>query len=158
MKPCVFWGAALVLSGLLLSACGKKAADASVAAADPHLVTNGTVEVTAQLVEVPEGAVFRRGMYDYATVLKYRVLKVHRGQVEGENIYVAHYDPWKPRSEAADRQVPNIGGNLQQFQAGQTHHLALEVPVEDYFLGGMVNKYFGRTTNAIYWAVWTNRE
>ena len=152
------WILAWVALALLLVSCGKPAADAGGAATDPHLATNGMAEVTAQLVEIPEGAVFRRGMYDYATVLKYRVLKVHRGQVEGDTIYVAHYDPWKPRSEAADRQVPNIGGDLQQFQAGQIHHLALEVPVEDFFLGGLVNKYFGRMTNAIYWAVWTNRE
>jgi hypothetical protein len=147
-----------MVSSLLLVSCGNKAAEATVGGTDPHLATNGTVEVTAQLVEVPEGAIFRRGMYDYATVLKYRVLKVHRGQLEGDTIYIAHYDPWKPRSEAADRQVPHIGGNLRQFQPGQTHHLALEVPVEDFFLGGMVNKYFGRMTNAIYWAVWANRE
>ncbi len=114
--------------------------------------------MTAQLSEIPEGAIFRRGLYDYATVLKYRVLKVHRGQVEGDTIYVAHYDPWRPRNAAADRQVPNIGGNLQQFQSGQVHRLALQVPVEDFFLGAMVNKYFGQMTNTIYWAVWADRE
>jgi hypothetical protein len=32
------------------------------------------------------------------------------------------------------------------------------VPIEDHFMGGIVNKYFGRTTNTIYWAVWTNLE
>ncbi len=159
MKPRRFWGAALLASGLLLVvSCGKQTGGERASGADPHLATNGTVEVTAQLLEVPEGAIFRRGMYDYATVLKYRVMKVHRGSVEGETIYIAHYDPWKPRSEAADRQVPHIGGNLREFRSGQLHHLALELPVEDFFLGGIVNKYFGQMTNAIYWAVWANRE
>ncbi len=158
MKAGGFWGAALLASGVLLVSCGRQTEGAGAPGTDAHLATNGTVEVTAQLVEIPEGAIFRRGLYNYATVLKYRVLKVHRGTVEGQTIYVAHYDPWKPRSEAADRQVPHIGGNLREFRSGQIHRLALEVPVEDFFLGGIVDKYFGRKTNAIYWAVWANRE
>jgi hypothetical protein len=148
--------AALALLISLVSSCGKS--DRATAPADPRLATNGTVEVTAKLVEIPEGAIFKRDLYDYATVLKYQVLKVHRGQVEGGIIYVGQYNPWKPRAHAADKRAPRIGGNLRQFQAGQTHHMALEEPIEDHFMGGIVNKYFGRTTNTIYWAVWTNEE
>jgi hypothetical protein len=151
-------GAALTALALLWSSCGQGPNAPRVAAPDPHLVTNGTVEVTARLVEIPAGAIFKRDLYDYATVLKYQVLKVRRGQVPGDILYVGHYNPWKPRGEAADRRVKGIGGNIRQFQAGQTHHLALEVPIEDHFMGGIVNKYFGRTTNALYWAVWTNLE
>jgi len=36
----------------------------------------GRIEVTAHLVEIPDGAIFKRERYDYATVLKYEVLKV----------------------------------------------------------------------------------
>jgi hypothetical protein len=127
-------------------------------AVDPNLRTNGAVEVTARLVEIPEGAIFQRDLYDYATILKYEVLKVHRGQVDTPLIYVGHYNPWKPRSEAADPRAPGIGGNLRRFEPGQVQHLALEVPIEDNFMGGIVNKYFGVTTNPLYWAVWTNQE
>ncbi len=147
----------LVALGLAGLSCGRSKEPAG-SAIDPHLATNGSVEVTARLLEIPEGAIFKRDLYDYATILKYRVLKVHRGQVDGETIYVGHYNPWKPRSEAADKRVPNVGGQLREFQAGQTHRMALEKPVDDYFMGGMVNKYFGRTTNTLYWAVWTNEE
>jgi len=143
--------------GFLLVSCSGKSGD-SGPAADPHLATNGTVEVTAELVEIPEGAIFQRDLYDYATVLKYRVLKVHRGVPASETIYVAHYNPWKPRSEAADKRAAGIGGNLRRFQAGQRHHLALESSIEDHFMGGVVNKYFGQATTNIYWAVWTNLE
>ena len=76
----------------------------------------------------------------------------------GDVIYVGHYNPWKPRSDAPDRRVPKVGGNLRQFQAGQTHRMALDVPIEDFFMGGIVNKYFCQVTDAIYWAVWTNLE
>lgn len=159
MRKTWFVAAGLVLAGLS-SACKKEAGagQAPAPAPDPQLAAKGTVEVTAQLVEIPEGAIFKRDLYDYATILKYRVVKTHRGQVEGDTIYVGHYNPWKPRGEAADKWVQGIGGNLRKFEAGQTHHLALEVPIEDVFMGGIVNKYFGKTSGPLYWAVWTNLE
>ena len=137
-----------------------------VTAVAPDLVQNAGIRlhvamtntVWGEYVEVPEGAIFKRDLYDYATILKYQVLKVHRGEVKGDTIYVGHYNPWKPRSEAADRRVKEVGGNLRQFQAGQVHRMALETPIEDHFMGGIVNKYFGQVTNTIYWAVWTNLE
>ena len=61
-------------------------------------------------------AIFKRDLYDYATVLKYEVVKLHRGELKGGVIYVGHYNPWKPRGEAADRRVKDIGGNLRQCQ------------------------------------------
>jgi hypothetical protein len=141
---------------LLLVSCGRKAGAPAQVANDPALATNGTLEVTAKLVEVPEGAVFKRDLYDYATILKYQVLKVHRGELKSGVIYVGHYNPWKPRREASDRRARNIGGNLRQFEPGQVQHLALEVPIEDFFMGGIVNKYFGKTSEPLYWAVWTD--
>jgi hypothetical protein len=143
---------------LVLSSCCRNAGPQSPSAPDPHLLTNGTVEVTAQLLEIPEGAIFQRDLYDYATILKYRVMKVHRGKVDSDILYVGHYNPWKSRTQAADKRVKNVGGTVRQFRAGQTHHLALEIPIEDHFMGGIVNKFFGQTTNAVYWAVWTNLE
>ena len=146
--------AALLL--LALISCGRNATGPAQRASGPGLVTNGTVEVTAKLVEIPDGAIFKRDLYDYATILKYQVLKVHRGEVKADVLYIGQYNPWKPRSEAADRRAPNIGGNLRQFEPGQVQHLALDVPIEDFFMGGIVNKYFGKTTGPLYWAVWTD--
>jgi hypothetical protein len=146
---------ATCLFALLGISCGQKAGGPAPAI-DPQLSTHGSIEVTARLLEIPDGAIFKRDLYDYATVLKYKVLKVERGKVNGDVIYVAHYNPFKPRSEAADGRVKVIGGNLRTFQAGQAHHMALEVPVEDHFMGGLVNKYFGKTSDPIYWAVWTD--
>ena len=124
---------------------------------DAQVKSLGTVEVTARLVEIPEGAIFQRDLYDYAAILKYEVVAVHRGTVEkGATIYVGHYDPWKPRSEAADKRVPNIGGTLRQFRAGQLHRMALETPMDDQYMGGVVDKYFGQHSGPVYWAVWTN--
>ena len=148
---------ALLAAALFCSGCGERPGSGPAAADDPHFKTNGTVEVTATLVEIPEGAIFKRELYDYATILKYKVRQVHRGEVQGDTLYVGHYDPFKARSEAPDGRVKNLGGNLRQFQAGQLHHLALEAPIEDFFMGGIVNKYFGKTTNTVYWAVWTDQ-
>jgi hypothetical protein len=146
----------LLLVLLACASCGPKAQPA--ASTDRQLSTTGTIEVTAKLLEIPEGAIFKRDLYDYATVLKYQVLKVHRGQVKTDTIYVGHYNPWKPRAEAPDGRVKTTGGNLRRFQAGQVHHMALELPIEDFFMGGIVNKYFGKTSDPIYWAVWTDLE
>jgi hypothetical protein len=140
----------------LAVSCGQKSPEPKATSLSPQLATNGTIEVTARLVEIPEGAIFKRDLYDYATVLKYQIIKVHRGAVAGRTIYVGHYNPWKPRAEAKDARAKNVGGNLKSFRAGEVHRMALEIPIEDYFMGGIVNKYFGKTTDPIYWAVWTD--
>lgn len=146
----------LVVVTLACASCSGPPDASSTVATDTQLATLGSVEVTARLVEIPEGAIFKRDLYNYATILKYEVLKVHRGTVEGEVIFVGQYNPWKPRSEAANEHVQGIGGNVRQFRDGQTHRMALEVPIDDYFMGGIVNKYFGQETGPLYWAVWTN--
>lgn len=124
---------------------------------DAEVKSLGTVEVTARLVEVPEGAVFYRELYNYATILKYEVVSVHRGTLQkGAVIYVGHYNPWKSRSEAADKRVAGIGGNLKQFQAKRLHRMALEKPMDDHYMGGIVDKYFGKHEGPAHWALWTN--
>ncbi len=144
----------LLLAATLLAACSKPTPNAGE---DAQVKSRGTIEVTARLTEVPEDAVFQRELYDYATILKYEVTAVHRGTlVKGAVIYVGHYDPWKPRTEAADKKVKDIGGNVREFRAGALHRMALETPMDDHYLGGIVDKYFGKHEGPSYWAVWTN--
>jgi hypothetical protein len=149
-------GSLLLAAGLLATACAPRPEGTGGPGADPELAKRGSIEVTARLVEVPDGAIFQRELYNYATVLKYQVLDVHRGKVKGQTIYVGHYNPFKPRAEAADRHVPDIGGNLKSFRAGQVHRMALEGSMLDQFSGGILNKYSQEDTDPIYWAVWTN--
>jgi hypothetical protein len=145
-----------VLALVVGTSCGTKSEPSDAGGVDAEVGTLGAVEVTAKLVEIPAGSIFKRDLYDYAAVLKYEVVKVHRGKLDAETIYVAHYNPFKPRGEAADRRVKRVGGDLKRFEAGQVHRMALEVPLDDYFMGGLINKYFGTETGPLYWAVWTN--
>jgi len=143
---------AFVVVPMLCASCAKKT-DPGV---DAQVTSLGSVEVTAELLEIP-GEVRNDPMYDYAHVMKYKVLTVHRGQVEKDVIYVGQYNPAKPRDAAADARVGQIGGNLRQFRVGDVHRLAMEVPIDDYYMGGIINKYFGQTEDPVYWALWTNR-
>jgi hypothetical protein len=142
--------------GLTAAACAQRREGVGSPSADPELARRGSIEVTARLVEVPDGAIFQRELYNYATVLKYQVLEVHRGRVRGPIIYVGHYNPFKPRSEAADRRVPDVGGHLKSFRAGQVHRMAMEASMLDRFSGGILNLYSREDTDPIYWAVWTD--
>jgi hypothetical protein len=146
----------LLALGLMAAACSGGREVAGSSSSDPELAKRGSIEVTATLDEIPEGAIFQRELYNYATVLKYEVLEVHRGKVKGTTIYVGHYNPAKPRSEVADRRVPEVGGNLKSFRTGQVHRMALEGSMLDHFTGGILNKYAEEDTDPIYWAVWTN--
>jgi len=157
-RPRFLYSLLFVSVAILLAACGKSGSDGSTTANDPELASRGTIEVRARLVEIPEGAIFKRDLYHYATILKYEVLKVYRGEVPGKYIYVGHYDPWKPRDQAADQRVQNVGGHLQRFEAGQIHHMALDANIDEVYMGGIVNKYFGPDTGTLYWAAWTDLE
>ena len=123
---------------------------------DPQVTTMGSFEVTAQLVEITE-AFPDIPLYDYAFVLKYKILETHRGAFESDTIYVGHYNPLKPREGVADIRSGEIGGNLKRFKANEIHRLALDVPIEEHYMGGIINKYFEQETGPIYWAVWANR-
>jgi hypothetical protein len=135
-----------------VSSC-KQTADSGQ---DPKVTTLGTVEVTAQLVEI-KGELPNIPLYDYAYVMKYKVLKVHRGKVDSDIIYVGQYNPLKPRESVADARITEIGGNLKSFNAGDVHRMALAVPLEDYCMAGVINKYFDEYKGPIYWAIWTNK-
>jgi hypothetical protein len=142
----------LAVAAAALASCAKVVDTGE----DPQVTSRGSAEVTAELVEI-QGEYPKLPNYDYAFVMLYRVVQVHRGQIEGDTIHVAHYNPHKPRSAAADARVEGIGGNLQEFHAGDKHRMALEVPIDDYYMGGVVDRYFKEKKGPIYWAVWTNR-
>ncbi len=126
--------------------------------ADPKVTTLGSVEVTAQLVEIRDSFPPNNlSDYDYAYILRYRVLETHRGKVAGDTILVGQYNPLKPRAEAADARVKDIGGNVRKFAVGDIHRMALEVPIDDYYMGPIINKYHGQDNSPLYWAVWTNK-
>lgn len=137
--------------GILCASCAGKPDTGE----DQEVTTRGTTEVTAELTEI-RGEFIDRADYDYAFVMKYKVLKTHRGQVDQEFIYVGHYNPQKPRDSVADTRVTDVGGKLQKFRAGDIHRLALETPIDDFFMGGIVNRYFEEYSGPVYWAVWTN--
>jgi len=115
----------------------------------------GSTEVTAQLLAIP-GEFPPNDLYNYAYVLKYRVLTLHRGQVQpGEEILVAHYNPLKPRSSVQDELSGKLGGNLEKFRTQDVHRMALEAPLDQHWMGGVIDKYFDQK-GVRYWAVWTN--
>jgi len=134
--------------------CG---APAPTDGADPKVTTMGTIEVTAKLVDIP-GTFPPNDMYDYAYVMKYEIVQVHRGEASG-TIFVGQYNPLKKRAEAADERSGEIGGNIVRFRTGDLHRLALDVPIDNFCMAGIVNEYAETAPSdaPVYWAVWTNQ-
>ena len=141
----------LVLTAALAASCGGKENTGE----DEQVTTLGDFEVTARLVEIP-GEFIDRPMYDYAHVVKYEILKVHRGAVDTNVIYVGHYNPLKPRDAVKDARVEDVGGTLAKIREGDVHRMALVAPIDEHYMGGIINKYFDQGVEPIYWAVWTN--
>ena len=141
---------AVAALAVVLTACSKSPANE----VDTEVSTLGTAEVTAQLVEIP-GPFPPNDLYNYAYVLKYKVTKVHRGNVPEAEILVAQYNPLKPRERAQDDVSGKVGGHVTSFRAGDVHRMALESPLDHFWMGGIVDKYFA-TGGTRYWAVWTN--
>ena len=122
---------------------------------DKEVTTLGDLEVTAKLLEIPEPFP-ANDLYNYAYVLKYRVLKVHRGTPPPQpEILVAQYNPLKPRSRVQDDVSGQVGGHLDAFRAGDVHRIALTSPVDQHWMGGIIDKYFNQS-GVRYWAIWTN--
>lgn len=140
----------ILLLAILLGACGGKPAGEI----DREVTTLGSAEVSAELVEIPD-AFPPNDLYNYAYVLKYRVLQVHRGDVPKSEILVAQYNPLKPRRSVQDDVSGQVGGHVETFHAGDIHRMALASPVDQFWMGGIIDKYF-KDKGVRYWAVWTN--
>lgn len=136
----------------------------SSAEAAREVAARGSVEVVAELEEIPglgrwDGEFPSNDLgYDYAYVVEYRVVRVLRGEVGGETLLVAHYNPRKPRYSAADSRCPGVGGTLGRLRLGDRHHLALEQPIDAHYMGPLIDEYFDEADHRpIHWAVWTDR-
>ena len=147
-----------VALGLLTVACDQRQQSGSGPSSDPELARRGSIEVTAKLVEVPEGAIFERPLYNYATVLKYQVLEVHRGRVKGDRPSTsATTIRSSPDPKAADQRVQDDRRQLSNRSAPEmctAWHW--KDPCLTISPGGILNKYSEEDTDPIYWAVWTD--
>ncbi len=141
---------AVIVLGCGMAACSRRPANE----VDNEVTTLGSAEVTAELIEIPEPFP-PNDLYNYAYVLKYRVLKVHRGQIQPGEIFVGQYNPLKSRERAQDDVSGKVGGHVTSFRARDAHRMALASPLDQFWLGGIIDKYFEQTGTR-YWAIWTN--
>jgi hypothetical protein len=141
---------AITALALGVAACTSRPANE----VDNEVTTLGSAEVTAQVVEIP-GQFPPNDLYNYVYVLKYRVLKVHRGQIPQGEIFVGQYNPLKPRDRVQDDVSGKVGGHVNAFRAGDVHRMALALPLDQFWMGGIIDKYFNQSGSR-YWAIWTN--
>lgn len=124
---------------------------------DDHVTNLGSFEITAELIEIRGNFLPNDNLYNYAFFMLYQVVEVHRGELTVKELLVAHYNPLKPRHAVADEFYPDIGGMLKNFQVGDIHRMALEMPVDDFYIGGLIDRYFQNQEIPRYWGLWTNR-
>ena len=89
------------LLSVLVILCAAGTVSCGKSAPSPELAANGDTEVTARLTAIG-GDFPPNKLYDYICVMKYHVLKVHRGKVQGEEIFVGHYNQPSQHARMAD--------------------------------------------------------
>lgn len=145
------WSLVPVLAVLVLLACGKKEKESGVPAVPP---VAGDLVLTAELLEIP-GPFPSNDLYNYAYVMKYRVVKVHQGTYADGDILVGHYNPRLKRAEVKDDQDPKVGGNAGSFRVGDVHYLVL-AGLDETWTGALEDDYF-KDRRHRYWALWADR-
>lgn len=157
--------APLLISLLLaFTACKEKAAEGSGtkgsaafgthATAPAQVPVEGELAMTAQLMEIP-GSFPANDLYNYAYVMKYKVLKVTKGSYPDADILIGHYNPRFARADIKDEQAPKVGGNVKSFQVGDIHYLVLS-PLDGLWTGSVEDDYF-KDKRPRYWALWADK-
>jgi hypothetical protein len=157
-----------VLMTLPFSACEKKNDSASQAASEnatPAMASQnlsipatqpvpGDLVITAEVLEIP-GPFPANELYNYAYVMRYKVIKVIKGTLTDAEILIAHYNPRIARAEIKDEQDANVGGNLKSFQVGDIHYLVLS-PMEGIWTGASEDDFY-KNKSVRYWAFWADK-
>jgi hypothetical protein len=160
MKKSALLSALLFL--LPLTACKEKAPGDSGAATPQSTPAEtsakppveGELVMTAELAEIP-GSFPANDLYNYAYVMKYRVLKVIQGTYADADILIGHYNPRFARGDIKDEQDPKVGGNVKSFQVGDVHYLVLS-HLDGIWTGSVEDDYF-KDKRPRYWALWTDK-
>ncbi|MDO5576246.1 MAG: hypothetical protein Q4F84_04140 [Fibrobacter sp.] len=101
---------------------------------------NDTLVVDARIIEIP-GTMPPNDLYNYVYVMKYRVIKVIRGEYSNQEILVGHYNPLIPRRLIKDKMKSVVSGTVEKFEKGAKHNLVL-VEIEKVWNDAVENEYF----------------
>ena len=149
----------LIAALLPLAACKEKADSGAPGAGAPSTrnvpakpPVEGKLVLTAELEEIP-GQFPPNELYNYAYVMKYKVLKVLQGSYSDPEILVGHYNPRIAREGIKDDQDSKVGGDVKSFQAGDVHYLVLN-PLDGEWTGAVEDEYFN-DKRPRWWALWT---
>jgi hypothetical protein len=161
-KPALL--SALLLSLVLqITACKEKAPGASgssaaetpaPAASPAKPPVDGELVMTARIADIA-GPFPPNELYNYAYVMKYKVLKVTQGTYADADILVGHYNPRQEREAIKDEQDPKVGGNVKSFAVGDVHYLVLS-QLDGVYTGAVEDDYF-KEKRARYWALWADK-
>ncbi len=142
----------LCVAGLFF-ACNKREAK-TVNAAD--LPKTGSLAVEARLLDLP--APFpANDLYNYVFIMKYRVLKVLRGQYDDSIILVGHYNPRFARPDIHDDMDSLVDGPLTSFQPGDVHLLVLS-NLDSLGVTPAIEDNYPRDPHTRYFARWVAKE
>lgn len=133
------------------SSAAETPASASVPAKPP---VDGELVMTARISEI-SGSFPPNELYNYAYVMKYKVLKVTQGTYGDADILVGHYNPRLAREEIKDEQDAKVGGNVKSFAVGDVHYLVLS-QLDGIYTGAVEDDYF-KEKRARYWALWADK-
>jgi hypothetical protein len=136
--------AVVMLAGVVVAEEGAKKATKYVVgggSADASGGSDDTLVVTARIVEIP-GTFPPNDLYNYVYVMKYRVLKVEKGEYEGKEILIGHYNPLIPRGQIDDKMDEYVDGNVTKFEKGDKQRLVLITPIGKVWNEAMEDEYF----------------
>ncbi|MBD3315424.1 MAG: hypothetical protein GF344_06525 [Chitinivibrionales bacterium] len=132
-----------MLVGAVFAEGDAKKADKYLVAAKSAEEGGGddTLVITARVVEIP-GTFPPNDLYNYVYVMKYRVLDVEKGDYDGREILVGHYNPLIPRSQVDDKMDEYVDGNVKKFEKGSKQRLVLVSPISKVWNEAMEDEYF----------------
>lgn len=153
---------ALLLAALVpLCACKEKTDSAAPGAGAPagqnapaKPPVEGKLVLIAELAEIP-GQFPANELYNYAYIMKYKVVKVLQGAYGDPEILVGHYNPRIARAEIKDEQDAKVGGDVTSFQKGDVHYLVLN-PLDGEWTGAVEDEYFN-DKRPRWWALWADK-
>ena len=144
----------LMLALIFLAGCRKQESGSKAAAAPAAPPVEGALVLTAEVAEIP-GTFPANDLYNYAYIMKYKVVEVHKGEYADPDILVGHYNPRMTRMEVKDDQDAKVGGNAKSFQVGDRHYLVLD-NLDGIWSGAIEDEYY-KDRRKRYWALWADK-